>query len=149
VREGTLEAAPRLDRSADDDELGAALVRDSRDLHAKQSGACADDLTPHADAIRRSDRRGGVEPLAQDAKLSVEARVEGQLALDEERSDENDPRMAIRGEPAREIECVLRLLPREQRHDDRAVTDRARATRQPPRAPMKEAKVGASHRTSG
>ena len=149
AREGVLEAAPRLDRSADDDELGAALVRHARDLLAEQTGARADDLAPHADAVRRRDRRGRVEPVAQRAQLCVEACVERQLPLDEERRDEHDPRAALRGEPAREIERVLRLLPLEQRHDDRPIADRARPARKPPCAAMQEANVGESHRTSG
>ena len=38
ARERTVEAAPRLDRRADDDELGAALGRDPRDLLAELPG---------------------------------------------------------------------------------------------------------------
>ena len=149
MRERAPEAAPRLDRSADDDELGAALVRDARDLLAEQTGARADDLAPHADAVRPRDRRGRVEPVAQRAQLFVEACVERQLPLDEERRDENDPRAAVGGEPAREIERVLRLLPLEQRHDDRPIADRAGPARKPPRSTMQDADVGQSHRTSG
>jgi hypothetical protein len=149
VRERVLEATPRLDRRADDDELGAALIRHARDLLAQQAGARADDLAPGADAVRSRDGRGQVEPVAQRAQLVVEPRVERQLPLDEERCNENDPRAAVSGEPAGEIERVLRLLPLEQRHDNRPVADRARAARQPPSVVMEPAEVGTSHRTSG
>jgi len=151
VRERTLEAAPRLDRRTDDDELRPALVRDARDLVPEQTGASADDLAPHSDSVRRRDRRGGIEPVSECAQLVVEACVEGQLPIDEERRDENDPRAAVRGEPARESEGVLRLLPLEQRHDDRAVGDRPGPPRQPPRAAVEEPDVGQaeSHLTSG
>ncbi len=131
MRERVLEAAPRLDWRTDDDELGAALVRHTRDFISEQTRARPDDLAPPADAVRRRDRRGRVKPVAQHAQLLVEAGVERKLALDEERRDENDPRAAIGGEPAREIERVLRLLPLEQRHGDGPVGDGTCATRQP------------------
>ena len=149
MRERVLEAAPRLDRSADDDELGTALVRDARDLLTEQSGARADDLAPRTDAVRRRDGRGRVEPVAQRAQLSVETCVERQLSLDEERGDENDPRAAVRGEPAREIERVLRLLLLEQRHGDRPIADRTGPTCKPLGSTVQDADVGQSHRTSG
>lgn len=149
MRERAPEAASRLDRGADDDELGAALVRDARDLFTEQSGAHADDLAPHADAVRPRDRRGRTEPVAQSAQLVVEACVERQLALDEQRSDEHDPRMAVRGEPARELERVFRLLLFEQRHDDRAIAERARAAREPVGTAPEAVEIEASHRTSG
>ncbi len=153
MRERALEAASRLDRRADDDELRAALVRHARDLLAEEPRARPDDLAPRADAVRRRDRRGGVEPVTQRAQLSVEARVERQLALDEERRDEDDARAAVGGEPAPEVERVLGLLPLEQRHDDRPVTDRVGAAREPPRAAVEAAPVrdeaAESHRTSG
>jgi hypothetical protein len=149
VRERALEAAPRLDRRADDDELGAALDRDARDLLAEEAGARADDLASHAHAIRRRDRRGRVEPPTQRTQLAVEPCVERQLPLDEERRDENDPRATLGGEPAREIERVLRLLLLEQRYDDRPIADRTGPARKPPRSTMEQANVGQSHRTSG
>ncbi len=151
MRERALEAAPRLDRSADDDELRPALVRDARDLLAEQAVARPDDLAPHADAVRSCDRRRRVEPVAQLAQLSVETCVERQFPLDEERRDEDDPRTAFRGEPAREVERVLRLLPLQQRHDDRPVGDGAGAARKPPRSMVQNTDVGEpqSHLTSG
>jgi hypothetical protein len=81
----------------------------------------------------------------------METCVERQLPLDEERRDEDDPRAAFRGEPAREIERVLRLLALEQRHDDRPVTDRTGPARKPPRAMVEDVDVGESqsHLTSG
>jgi hypothetical protein len=147
VRERALEASPRVDRRADDDELSAALGRHAPDFLAEQTGACPDDLAPHADAVRRCDRCGRVEPFAQRAHLFVEARVERQLPLDKERRHENDPRAAVRGEPASEIERVLRLLSLEERYDDRPIADRTGPTRKPPRAAMHQSEVdGQSHR---
>jgi len=141
VRERALEAAPRLDRRADDDELCSALGCHTGDLVAKQPGPSADDLAPRAHAVGRRHRSGRVQAVAQAAQLAVEIRVERQLPLDEERRDENDPRAAIGGQPAREVERVLRLLPLEERHDDRPVADRPRPARQPPRAAMDEPEV--------
>lgn len=149
MRERALESAPRLDRRADDDELGSPLLDDTRNALAEETRSRADDLPPHADAVRRGDRCGRVEPAAERAYLCVKPRVERQLALDDERCDEDDARAAVGGEPAREVECVLRLLLLEQRHDDRPVCDRPRAAREPPCATVQHADVGESHRTSG
>ena len=147
MRERALEAASRLDRSADDDELGSALCRHARDFLAEQAGASADDLAPHTDAVGRRDRRGRVKPITQRAQLFIEACVERQLSLDEERRDENDSRAALRGEPAREIERVVRLLLFQQRHDDRPIGDGAGPPRKPPRVAMHESEIDAqSHR---
>ena len=82
-------------------------------------------------------------------ELRVEPGVERQLAVDDERRDEHDPCAAVGGEPAREIERVLRLLPREKRHDDRPIRDGLRPARQPPRAAIDGADVGQLHLTSG
>jgi hypothetical protein len=149
VRERALEAAPRLDRRADDHELGAALVRDARDLVAEQTMPRSDDLAPHAGAVRPRDGCGRVEPVAQYAQLFVESCVERQLALDEERRHEHDARAAVRGKSAGEVERVLRFLPFEEGHDDRPVADGARHAGQPPSAAMEAAKVRESHRTNG
>jgi hypothetical protein len=65
VRERALEAAPRLDRGADDDELGAALVRDARNRIAEQTVARPDDLAPHAYPVRSCDRGRRIEPVSQ------------------------------------------------------------------------------------
>jgi hypothetical protein len=148
-RERALEATPRLDRSADDNKLRAALSRHARDFLTEQTGARADDFAPHANAVRRGDRRGRVEPIAERAHLVVKARVERQLPLDEERRDEHDARAAVSCEPAREIERVLRLLPLEQRHGDRPITDRPRPARQPPSAATEPPDVDAEpHRST-
>ena len=56
----------------------------------------------------------------------VEARVERQLAVDDEWRDEHYASAPVGGKAAREVERVLRLLPLEQRHDDRPVADRPR-----------------------
>jgi hypothetical protein len=75
-------------------------------------------------------------------------RVQRQLALDDERRDEDDPRAAVRGEPAREVERVRGLLPIEQRHDDRAVGDRTRPAREVPNAAVEDRGVRPPHRNS-
>jgi hypothetical protein len=131
-----LEAPPGLDRGTDDDELGAALAGHARNGLAEASRPGADDLPPHADAVRGRDGGRGFEPSLQRDELAVELRVQRQLAVDDERSDEDDPGTAIGGETAGEIERVLRLLPLEQRHDDGAVGNRAGPAREAARAPM-------------
>jgi hypothetical protein len=147
VRERAPEASPRLDRSADDHELRPTLVRHACDLFTEQAVARSDDLPPHADAVRPRYRLGRVDPATQFAKLSVETCVEGQLALEEKRCDKDNPRAAVRGEPAREIERVLRLLLLEQRYDHRPIRDGAGSTRKPPRTAMHQPEInGQSHR---
>jgi hypothetical protein len=143
-----VEAAPRLDRSADDDQLSAPLGGDSRDLLAEAPGTSTDDLAAHGDAVRARNRRCRLEPLSQTDELSVEVRVQRQLALEDGRSDEDDARSAIGGEPAREVEGMLRLFAVEQRHDDAAVSDRAGPAREASRPAMKEPDVGQLHRMS-
>jgi len=59
-------------------------------------------------------------------------RVQRQLSLDDERSDEDDLRAAVGGEPAGEVEGVLGLLLVEQRDDDAPVADRLCPQREPP-----------------
>jgi hypothetical protein len=149
LREGATEAAARLDRRAHDDELGAALLGDTRDLLAEQAGARPDELPPHADAVRARHRGRGVEPPAQRRQLAVEARLERQLPLDDERSDEDDPCAAIRGKPAREVEGVLRLLPLEEGDDDRPIGDRPRPAREAARLAVERADIREPHRRSG
>ena len=78
-----MEAAPRLDRRADDHELGAALGRDAGDLLAEAAGPGADDLVPDGDAVRARDRARGLDPLLQAHELPVEVRVDRQLALED------------------------------------------------------------------
>ena len=48
-------------------------------------------------------------------------RIERQLAVDDERSDEDDPGSAIGREPAGEVQRMLGLLSVEQRHHDAAI----------------------------
>ena len=145
MRKRPPETAPRLDRRTDDDELSPVLGRDAGDFLAGEPRPCSNDLTPDADPVRRGDRRRGIEPLAELSQ--VEARIERQLALDDERRDEDDSRPAVGGETAREVEGVLGLLPLEQRHDDRPVGDRPRPPRQPARAAVDEPEIEArSHR---
>jgi hypothetical protein len=142
-----VEASARLDRRSDDDELRPPFRCDARDVLAEAPRAGAHDLAPHPDAVRA--RHGGrrLEPLLQAGELPVHVRVQRQLALDDERSDEDDARPAVRGEPAREVERVLRLLPVEQRHDDAAVGDRARPAREATGPAMHEPDVGQLHRS--
>ena len=105
-----MEAAPRLDRRAHDDELRAALSRDARDLLAEAPGPRADDFPLDADAVGARDRFRRLEPLLEGGEAAVHVRVERQLALDHQRPDDDDARTAVRCEPAGEVERVLRLL---------------------------------------
>ncbi len=75
-------------------------------------------------------------------------RIEGQLAVDDERSHEHDLRAAIGREPAGEVERMLRLFPVEERHDDAAVRDRAGPAREAPRTPVERSDVREPHRMS-
>jgi hypothetical protein len=148
TREGALEAAPRLDRRADDHELGPALGRDACDLLAEAAGPGTDDFPTHVDAVRAGDGRRGLESLLQAHELPVEVRLDRQLTLEDGRRDEHDTRAAVGREPAGEIERMLRLLPVEQRHDDGAIRDRASPAREAPSPPMEPSDVGQPHRIS-
>jgi hypothetical protein len=143
-----VEAAPRLDRRADDDELGPALGRDPRDLVAEAPRPRADDLAPHRHAVGARHRGRELEPFLQAHELPVEVRVQRQLALEDGRCHEHEARPTVGGEPAREVERVLGLLPVEQRHDDRAIRDRARPACEAARAAVKSAWVRKLHRMS-
>jgi hypothetical protein len=149
ARERAAEAAARLDRRADDDELGSALRGDACDVLAEPAGARADELPPHADAVRVRHRGGAFEPLLQVGELSVEVGVQRQLVLEDGRGDEHDPGPAVGREPAREIERVLGLLPLEQGHDDAPVGDRAGPAREAACPAVKQPDVGRPHRRSG
>jgi hypothetical protein len=146
--ESTLEAATGLDRRADDDELGAALGSDARDLLPETSGPRANDLPPHRDPVGGRHRGRGLEPLLQAHVLPVEVCVDRQLALEHGRCDEDDPGTAVGSEPAREIQCVLRLLPVEEWHDDGAIGDRARPAREAARPAVEQVYVREPHRMS-
>jgi hypothetical protein len=143
-----MEAAPRLDRRAHDDELRSALGRDARHLLGQASRACAHDLAPHTDAVRAGNRRRRLEPLLQAHELPVEVRVDRELPFENRRRDEDDPGAAVGGEAAGEVERVLRLLPVEQRHDDAPVGDRPRPAREAAGAVVKEVNVREPHRRS-
>ena len=140
-----MEAAPRLDRRAHDDELRAALSRDARDLLAEAPGPRADDFPLDADAVGARDRFRRLEPLLEGGEAAVHVRVQRQLPLHHERSHEDDAGTAIGRKPAGEVERVLRLLAIEQRHDDRPVGDRARPARQAPRAAVEDVYVRELH----
>ena len=109
-------------RRADDDELGSPLRSDAGDLVPEASRTGAHDHPTHADSIRARHGGRGLESLLERGELEV--RVQRQLAVDDERRDEHDPRAAVGREPAGEVERVLRLVPLEQRDDDAAVGDR-------------------------
>jgi hypothetical protein len=143
-----VEAAPRIDRRADDDELRAVFGRDARDLLAETSGPRADDLLPHPDAIRARHRGCALDPRLQAGEPAVHMSVDRQLLLDHERGNEDDAGAAIGREPAGEVERVLGLFLVEQRHDDAAVGDRARPARETPRAAVQHSDVGELHRSS-
>ena len=148
MREGAVEAAPRLDRRANDDELGAALGSDPRDLLAETPRPRADDLPAHRDAVRIRHCGRGLEPLLQAHELAVEVRVQRQLPLEDRRRDEDDACATVGGKPAGEVECVLGLLAIEQRDDDGAIRDRARPACEVARAAVEQVDVRQLHRRS-
>jgi len=128
-----VEAAPRLDRRAHDDELRAALSRDARDLLAEAPGPRADDFPLDADAVGARDRFRRLEPLLEGGEAAVHVRVQRQLPLHHERSHEDDAGTAIGRKPAGEVEGVLRLLAIDQRLVACPVRDGARPVRPAPR----------------
>jgi hypothetical protein len=148
ARERAVEAAARLDRRADDDELCAALGRDASNFLAEAPRPRPDDLLSHRDAVRRRYRSRGLEPLLEGHELTLEVRVERQLELEDCRSDEHDAGAAVGREPAGEVERVLGLFPVEQRHDDAPIRDRARPAREPPGAAVEQMDVRQLHRMS-
>ena len=141
-----MEAAPRLDRRAHDDELRATLLRDTRDVLAQAPRPRANDLPPDRDAVGARHRGCGLEPLLQAGDRAVHVCVQRQLALDDERRDEQDPGAAIGSEPAGKVERVLGLLPVEERDDDAPVGDRARPAREAPGTAVENAYVRQLHR---
>ncbi len=143
-----MEAPPRLDRRADDDELGPALGGDARNFFAEAPGTRAHDLPPDADAVRGRHRGRAVEPLLQARERAVHVGVQRQLALDDERPDEDDAGAAVCSEAAGEIERMLGLLLVEQRYHDAAIGDRARPTRETPRSAVQELQVREPHRNN-
>jgi hypothetical protein len=119
-RERAAEPEPGLDRCADDDELGPVLVDHAGEIVPERTFTRADDQTADADPVGVCDRRRVVERRLQGPGLVVEVRVERQLLRNDERGDEDDAGATVGGEPAREVEGMLGLVPAEQRHDDRA-----------------------------
>jgi hypothetical protein len=143
-----MEAAARLHGRTDDEELRTSLRCDARNVFAEAARPRADDLPLHRDAVRACHRGGRLEPLLEAAERTVHVRVQRQLPLDHERPEEDDPRTAVGGQTAGEIERVLGLIPVEQRHDDAAVGDRARPAREPSRPVVQEVDVRKPHRKS-
>jgi hypothetical protein len=143
-----VKAAPGLDRRAHHDELGATLGSDARDLLPETSGPRANDLPPHRDPVGSRHRGRGLEPLLQALELSVEVCVDRQLALEHGRRDEDDPGAAVGSEPTGEIQCMLGLLPVEQRDDEGAIADRARPAREAARPTVEQVHVREPHRMS-
>ena len=78
-----MEAAPRLDGCAYYDELRAALRGDACNLLAEAAGTCANDLLPDVDAVRAGDRGRELQAFLEVPELSVEMRVQRQLALED------------------------------------------------------------------
>ena len=143
-----MEAAPRLDRRAHHDELGAPLRSDASDFLAETPRPGSDDLPPDVHAVRVRDRRRGVQPLLEAHELPVEVRVDRQLPLEDSRRDEHDPGAAIGREPAGEVDRMLRLLTVEERYHDAPVGDRPCPTREVPRPQVEPSDVGQLHRIS-
>jgi hypothetical protein len=138
VWERAMESAPRLDGRADDQELRPPLGGNAGHFLPEAPRARADDLAAHPDAVGAGHRGCRLEPLSNVHELPVEVCVERQLALQDGRCDEDDSGAAVGGEPAGEVDRVLRLCVVEQGDDDRAVRDRARPAREAPRAAMEE-----------
>jgi hypothetical protein len=147
-RERTAEAEPRLDRRAEDDELGAMVGRRLGELAAERALAGADDAAMGRDAVRLGDGGRLVEGETQLVRLAVEVRVERKLLRDDERSDEDDARAAVGGEAAGEIERVVRLLAAQERHDDRPVAHGRGAARKALGAAAEGMDVRPLHRKS-
>ena len=97
------------------------LGRHPGQVAAERALSRPDDEAVRVDAVRVRDGGSPRERLAKRCGLLVQVRVERELLRDEERCDEHDVRPPVGGEPAREIERVLRLLQAEQRYDDAAV----------------------------
>jgi hypothetical protein len=142
------EASARLDRGADDDELGATLCGHARDVLAEAARPRPDDLAAHGDPVGARHRGRRLEPFSQLGERALEVGVQRQLALEDGRRDEHDPRAAVGRKPAGEVERVLGLLPLEQRDDDAAVGDRLRPQREAPRAPAELPDVRHLHRSN-
>ena len=145
MREGTPEAASRVDRCADDHELRAAFGRDSRHLLAEASRPRADELAPHRHTVRARNRGRIFELLLQGRERAVHVGVEWQLALHDQRPDEDDSGAPVGGEPAREVQGMLRLRLVEQRHDDAPVGNRTGPAREMPRPVVQEPDVRKPH----
>jgi hypothetical protein len=144
----TPETAPRLDRRADDDELGVALRGHARDLLAEAARPRPHDLAANAHTVCGRDRGRRLQALVEVGDRGVEVGVQGQLALEHGWRDQHDPRAAVGREPAGEVERVLGLLLVEQRDDDGAVRDRLRPQREAARAAAERSDVRQPHRNS-
>ncbi len=121
---------------------------DAPDVVTEAPRPRADDLQPDADAVRAGDRSRLLEPFLEAHELPVEVCVDRQLTLEDGRRDEDDPRAAICGEAAREVEGMLGLLAVEQRHDDAAIRDRARPTLEATCPPTEDPEIRHPHRMS-
>ena len=148
MREGTPEAATGRDRRADDDELGPVVARHVRHLPADPPHPRADEPAPRPEPVRVRDRGRMVEPLSQLADLGVEMGVERQFLLDEQWRNEDDAGAAVRREAAGKVECMLRLLLAEQRHDDAPVADGGRPPGQVAHPAPQRLEIETFHRRS-
>ena len=108
----------------------------------------ADHSACRGDAVRLGDRGGVVERSVEVFHLAVEVRIQRELLRDEERRDEDDPRAAVCGEPAGEVERVLGLSPPEERHDDAAIADGGRSPGEATGLPAERTEVGAPHHST-
>jgi len=118
------------------------------DLPADPARPCADEPAPRPEPVRVRDRGRMIEPIAQRTDLRVEVGVERQRLLDEQRRDEDDAGTAVRGEPAGEVECVLRLVPAEERDDDAPEAGRGRPPENAADSALEPLEVRAPHRSS-
>jgi hypothetical protein len=124
------------------------VARHLGELAAEGAVAGTDDPPGRGDAVRLGDGGRVHERSPELLDLVVEVRVERQLLRHNEWSDEDDPRAAVCGEPAGEVESVLRLGATEQRYDDAPVADGGRPARQPAGLTAKRSEVRPAHQSS-
>ena len=122
--------------------------RDLGELAPEGAFAGADYPPGGGDAVGLGDGGRAPERVPELHAFVVEVGVERQLLRHHQRSDEHDARAAICGEPAGEIERVLRLGATEQRYDDAPVADGGRSAREPTGPTAKRPEVRPTHQSS-
>ena len=119
----------------DDDELGPVVARNLGKTPAEPSDASPDEAAPWSQPVRLRERGGLIQPQAQNSLTSTSKCASSGSSWSTSRGATRTTRARLsRRETAREVECVLRLLSAEQRHDDAPVADRSRPPGQAARA---------------